>query len=164
MSLDDRHHLRESRSMKLDRVHLGAESMLLLEQTLDWLETQLQQLETEALVVESQLQWPETQLQQLEIGALVVESQYQLLETQLQQLEIGALVVESQHQSPETQLQQLEIGALVVESQLQSLVSLLESFLDFTDHQHRCDQCENRPTQDEHLMVLILVREISNLE
>ena len=143
MSLDDRHHLRESRSMKLDRVHLGAESMLLLEQTLDWLETQLQQLETEALVVESQLQWPETQLQQLEIGALVVESQYQLLETQLQQL---------------------EIGALAVESQLQSLVSLLESFLDFTDHQHRCDQCENRPTQDEHLMVLILVREISNLE
>ena len=143
MSLDDRHHLRESRSMKLDRVHLGAESMLLLEQTLDWLETQLQQLETEALVVESQLQSPETQLQQLEIGALVVESQYQLLETQLQQL---------------------EIGALVVESQLQSLVSLLESFLDFTDHQHRCDQCENRPTQDEHLMVLILVREISNLE
>ena len=129
--------------MKLDRVHLGAESMLLLEQTLDWLEYQLQQLETEALVVESQLQWPETQLQQLEIGALVVESQ---------------------HQSPETQLQQLEIGALAVESQLQSLVSLLESFLDFTDHQHRCDQCENRPTQDEHLMVLILVREISNLE
>jgi len=60
-----RHVLLESHSMMLDRVHLGVESMLLLEQTTHSLEIQLLLLEIERLVLESRQQWLEIQLQSL---------------------------------------------------------------------------------------------------
>jgi len=71
-----RHVLLESHSMMLDRVHLGVESMLLLEQT-------THSLEIQPLVLESLLQWLEILLLLLEIEPFVLESRQHWREIQL---------------------------------------------------------------------------------
>ena len=59
--------LLESHSMRLDRGHLGVESMLLLEQTLHSLEPRLPLLALEPLLLESLQQLLEPQLPSLDI-------------------------------------------------------------------------------------------------